>query len=188
MSPLLDVTTLQARLLHGEAFTYLLFWGHRVPENGTVVSTCLSQWYPLGFTIDEIYYTTAEHWMMACKARLFGDGEALAAILKANTPAKAKKLGRQVRDFDDTSWKAHARQFVTEGNYAKFTQHPRLRDFLLSTGHAILVEASPYDRIWGIGMGAAHPSSQNPLEWRGTNLLGFALMDVRERIRSELKN
>jgi ribA/ribD-fused uncharacterized protein len=188
MNLLQDLTSVQARLRDGDTFTYVLFWGHRVPEDGTVVSTCMSQWYPLGFTIDGVYYTTAEHWMMACKARLFGDEEALSAILKANTPAKAKKLGRQVQNFDDTTWKAHARQFVTEGNYAKFTQHPRLRDFLLSTGDAILVEASPYDRIWGIGMGATHPNSQNPLEWRGTNLLGFALMDVRERIRGELKN
>lgn len=183
---MLDISTLRRRFEAGESFTYVLFWGHRVPPDGTVVSTCLSQWYPLGFTVDGIQYATAEHWMMACKARLFGDQEMLAEILHANTPDKAKKLGRKVRNFDEALWKSQARGFVTEGNYAKFTQHSRLRDFLLSTGDAILVEASPFDRIWGIGLAASNPSSQSPLLWRGQNLLGFALMDVRERIRREL--
>lgn len=187
MIPMLDLEKLRARCDAGEEFTYVLFWGHRVPVDGVVVSTCLSQWYPLGFTIDETYYATAEHWMMACKARLFNDDEVLAEILEAPTPDKAKKLGRRVRNFDESTWKANARRFVTEGNYAKFSQHRQLRDFLLGTGNAILVEASPYDRIWGIGMSATHANSMTPSQWRGTNLLGFALMDVRERIRQELK-
>lgn len=186
-TPQLDLESLRSRCHHGESFTYILFWGHRVPTDGTVVSTCMSQWYPLGFTIENIRYPTAEHWMMACKARLFGDDEMLAEILTAATPAQAKKLGRKVRNFDEAKWKAKAREFVTQGNYAKFTQHPRLREFLLRTGDAIIVEASPFDRIWGIGMGASHADAQNPIGWRGTNLLGFALMDVRERIRREMK-
>ncbi len=183
----LDIDTLKTHVKNGESFKYIFFWGHRVPPDGTIVSTCMSQWYPLGFTVDEIYYPTAEHWMMAGKARLFGDDEILAEILKASTPDQAKKLGRKVRGFDDKVWKANARQIVADGNYAKFTQHPSLQHFLLATGEAILVEASPLDRIWGIGLSADHPDAANPLGWRGTNLLGFALMDVRERIMDELR-
>lgn len=184
---LINLETLRNRYVQGESLSYVFFWGPGEPGEGTVVSTCLSQWYPLGFTIDEVYYATAEHWMMACKARLFSDHQILAAILEAATPAKVKKLGRQVRNFDDTIWRANARRFVTEGNYAKFTQHVRLRDFLLSTGDSILVEASPLDKIWGIGLKGDHPDARNPERWLGTNLLGFALMDVREQIKHELK-
>ncbi|MEM7249641.1 MAG: NADAR family protein, partial [Acidobacteriota bacterium] len=119
------------------------------------------------------------------QARLFGDEERLAEILAASEPAQAKKLGRRVKPFDDVRWKAERRDIVTAGNHAKFSQNARLRDFLLGTGRQVLVEASPMDRIWGIGMSAKDPRASDPRQWQGHNLLGFALMDVRERLRED---
>lgn len=119
---------------------------------------------------------------MAGKARLFGDLEILEQILKAPEPKTAKALGRKVRGFDDQLWKANARRIVTEGNLAKFGQNESLKAFLLGTGSQILVEASPSDRIWGIGLGSSDPRANDPATWLGTNLLGFALMDVREAL------
>lgn len=102
--------------------------------------------------IDGVLYPTAEHWMMASKARMFGDTEALEQIPVAPDPKSAKALGRQVKNFEEAVWKASARRLVTEGNIAKFQQNLPLRDFLLSTGDAVLVEASPRDWIWGIAL------------------------------------
>ena len=176
---MLDRPTLIKRIEAGEHFSYVCFWGHSVPKDGSIGKTCFSQWYPSAFEVEGVSYPTAEHWMMASKAKLFGDDEMLAQILEALDPHTAKALGRQVRNFDAKVWKANARRLVTEGNIHKFSQNEDLRLFLKSTGDAVLVEASPRDCIWGIGLGQDNPRSQDPVTWRGQNLLGFALMDVR---------
>ena len=116
---------------------------------------------------------------MASKARLFEDEETLGEILVAPDAKTAKALGRKVLNFDDDVWKANARRLVTKGNVAKFEQNEELKKFLLGTGDAVLVEASPYDRIWGIGLKAGDGRAMHPDTWQGQNLLGFALMDVR---------
>lgn len=180
---LLDRPALSKRFATGEQFTFVYFWGHSVPKDGTIGKTCFSQWYPASFEIEGITYATAEHWMMAAKARLFDEPETLEQILVASTPAEAKALGRQVKNFDDAIWKANARRLVTEGNVAKFRQNKELGEFLLATGDAVLVEASPRDCLWGIGLGQDNPKAQHPDTWRGQNLLGFALMDVRAELR-----
>jgi ribA/ribD-fused uncharacterized protein len=120
--------------------------------------------------------------MMAGKARLFGDTDGVAAVLRAASPGAAKAAGRKVRGFDKDRWTTARYDIVVTGNLAEFGQHPDLRDFLLATGRKVLVEASPYDRIWGIGMAASNPDAARPSRWRGLNLLGFALMEVRERL------
>lgn len=181
-NPRFTLDLLRKRCLDGEQFEYLYFWGHQPPNDGSTNKSCLSQWFPTLFYIDDIAYPTAEHWMMASKARLFNDEDILGEILIAPDPGQAKALGRKVKNFDDKTWKANARSLVTQGNLAKFQQNPPLRDYLLSTGDTILAEASPYDRIWGIGLKASDPKSHNPATWQGQNLLGFALMDVRERL------
>lgn len=175
----MDRQELSTRMAAGERFEFVFFWGHSVPKDGSIAKTCFSQWYPAPFTVDGTTYATAEHWMMAGKARLFGDDEMLAEIIAAPNPQTAKVLGRQVRNFDDATWSANARRIVTEGNVAKFEQNPALMEFLLSTGSAVIVEASPRDCTWGIGLGQDNPKAQHPDTWRGRNLLGFALMDVR---------
>ncbi len=164
----------------GQRLKYLFFWGHQPSKDGSVSDSCFSQWWQSAFEVEGISYPTAEHWMMAQKARLFGDEENLAKILKAATPGEAKKLGRAVRNFDPVSWDNHKYEYVKTGNAYKFSQHNDLKQYLLQTGDRIIVEASPVDKIWGIGMAKDNPDVENPNKWKGENLLGFALMEVRD--------
>lgn len=120
--------------------------------------------------------------MMYRKAQLFGDSDAAHGILEAGNPGKAKAIGREIRGFDQELWNDHRFEIVVAGNLAKFDSDPMLRDFLLGTGKRVLVEASPVDKIWGIGMAQDNPSCENPNLWKGLNLLGFALMEVRDRL------
>lgn len=185
MTDRLNLHTLED-LLHaiGErhAPKYLLFWGHQPGADGAIGKSCFSQWFEAGFEVDGQHYPTAEHFMMAEKARLFGDAPARSRILAARTPAEAKQLGRGVQGFDDARWEAARFDIVVRANQAKFSQNPALRDYLLATGDRVLVEASPVDRIWGIGLAATDPRALDPRAWCGLNLLGFALMQVRDRL------
>jgi len=169
----------------GQKMKYLFFWGHQPNKDGSIGKTCFSQWWEQGFNHKGIHYNTAEHWMMAGKARLFNDEEILAKILAADSAAEAKKLGRQVRNFDQTQWNEHRYTIVKNGNYLKFTQHEELKKFLLTTASRVLVESSPYDKIWGIGMHTNDDGIDNPNNWKGENLLGFALMEVKDLIMEE---
>ncbi|MCP2262489.1 hypothetical protein LX15_006228 [Streptoalloteichus tenebrarius] len=174
-----SVEELTDALRRGDEARYLFFWGHRPPRGGGVGPSCLSQWWPAEFVVDGVRYRTAEHYMMARKAALFGDDAAAARVVEAEHPAEAKKIGRLVRGFDEKVWADHRFDIVVEGNLAKFSQHPQLRDFLLGTRDRVLVEASPLDRVWGIGLAADDERAGRPEAWRGPNLLGFALMAVR---------
>ncbi|TWI01333.1 hypothetical protein IQ05_00910 [Flavobacterium tiangeerense] len=162
---------------------FLFFWGHSPSKDGTITKTCFSQWWISPFIVDGITYKTAEHWMMAKKAELFNDNEILEKIIQANSPAEAKKLGREVRNYDDTLWLANRYEIVKQGNFHKFSQHSDVKEFLINTKERILVEASPVDAIWGIGMASDHKDIHNPEKWKGLNLLGFALMEVREELK-----
>lgn len=183
MDEVMSVEGLCRRSAAGEAFDYLYFWGHRPKQVGGVDKSCFSQWFEADFVVDGVCYTSAEHYMMAGKARLFGDKAALARILAACTPAEAKSIGREIRGFDEAAWNAERLAIVLAANRAKFGQNPALREFLLKTGDRVLVEASPVDAIWGIGLAVDHPDASTPTSWRGLNLLGFALMAVRDELR-----
>lgn len=169
----------------GERARYLCFWGHQPLASGEIGKPCLSQWWASSFTVDGDTFATAEHFMMAEKARLFGDEETRARILTASNPGAAKKLGREVQGFDDARWVEARFDIVVRANEAKFAQHSALREFLLGTGDRVLVEASPRDRIWGIGLGASNPLAEDPEQWQGLNLLGFALMEARAMLRRD---
>ena len=173
---------LVARLDAGEAPKFLFFWGHTPKHEGVVDASCLSQWFGAPFTEQGVRYATAEHWMMAAKARLFGDAAALTRIVAAPTPADAKALGRAVKGYDDAAWGAARAAAVVRGNVLKFAAHPELLAFLQSTAPKVLVEAAPRDVVWGIGLGASNPSAREPRKWRGRNLLGFALMAARDEL------
>jgi len=162
---------------------YLFFWGHQPNKDGSISKTCFSQWWLSSFDVDGITYKTAEHWMMAKKALLFNDKEIFEKIIQTKSPAEAKKLGREVKNYVDTVWLANRFEIVKEGNLYKFGQNKDLKEFLLNTNERILVEASPVDPIWGIGMAADHKEVNNPEKWQGLNLLGFALMEVRDELR-----
>ncbi|MFI5619241.1 NADAR family protein [Streptomyces sp. NPDC051567] len=169
----------------GERVKFLPFWGHRPRADGALGTGCLSQWWPSAFTVGEVRYATAEHWMMAAKARLFGDAEAERAALGAGNPGAAKAAGRRVRGFDEAIWVRERSAIVVAGSVHKFGSDPALRAYLLATGDRVLVEASPLDRVWGIGLAADDERVRDPARWRGPNLLGFALMEARARLRAD---
>jgi ribA/ribD-fused uncharacterized protein len=172
------VEALRQRVTAGWEPKYLFFWGHTSRGEG-VTKACLSQWYPARFVVDGRAFPTAEHFMMFEKARLFGDDEAAQRILAADHPGDAKKLGRAVRGFDEARWRIARFEIVTAGSLAKFSQCPALRSFLLGTTDRVLVEASPRDPVWGIGLSENDAAARDPDHWRGLNLLGFALMRAR---------
>ncbi len=166
-----------------ENIPFLFFWGHQPSKDGSIGKSCFSQWWVAPFEVGGVVYQTAEHWMMAGKARLFGDEVAAAKVLTAATPSAAKRAGRLVRNFVPEVWDKHKFEVVVAGNWHKFSQHTALKEFLLTTGDQVLIEASPTDKIWGIGMASDHIAARNPAKWNGENLLGFALMEVREKLR-----
>lgn len=169
----------------GESLNGIFFWGHTKPACGSVTKSCLSQWYTSDFQINGIHYLTAEHYMMAEKARCFQDVEMELKILSTKHPKEAKDFGRNVENFDAKVWDKASYTAVVDANYAKFCQNIELNNFLLETGERILVEASPVDRIWGVGMAQDHPKIENPNFWKGRNMLGYALMKVRGLLLKE---
>ena len=173
--------TLEQLLNSNEPREFLFFWGHS-GKAGKVGPNCLSQWYVASFDIEGTQYPSAEHFMMASKARLFGDHKTLAKILASAEPKDAKALGRMVVGFEAALWEAHGFDFVVQANLAKFSQNLELKDFLISTSPKVLVEASPVDPVWGIGLASDDPQALDAAQWPGRNLLGFALMEVREQL------
>lgn len=162
---------------------FVFFWGHTDRLGTGVGKQCLSQWYMAPMTIDGVCYNCMEQYLMAEKARKFGDDDTESRIMAEYNQMAIKKLGRQVAGYDDEIWKADRQAISVRGNIYKFAQNPKLKEFLLSTGDKILVEASPKDRIWGIGLDENDQDATVPARWKGENLLGFALMEVREHLR-----
>jgi len=121
--------------------------------------------------------------MMAEKARVMGDEKTRLRILKATTPSQMKALGRKVTPFDPSKWDRHKRDVVFRGNLAKFQQNPGLKSTLLGTGSRTIVEAAKNDRIWGIGLSVSE--AESGAKWRGQNLLGKALMQVRDALKEQ---
>ncbi len=152
----------------------IFFWKDN-EENGF-----LSNWYPCKFVIDDFEYLHVEQYMMAQKAKLFHDSARYTAILRATKPRECKQLGKQVTPFDAKTWDAVKYDIVKAGNRAKFEQNPDLKRMLLSTEDAVLAEASPKDKIWGIGLDAQTAMQVDMSEWPGQGLLGRALMELRE--------
>lgn len=179
------VQHIQQRFNEQEKLRFLFFWKHLPSNDGNITKSCFSQWFEIDFVIDNQVYKTAEHWMMAEKARIFNDEEIRQKILTVHHPHEAKQLGRAVKNFNPAIWDAHKFEIVVKGNYHKFYQHETLKLFLLNTKNRILVEASPRDKIWGIGMSENDEKVRNPNLWKGQNLLGFALMQVRDRLIEE---
>lgn len=177
--------TLLQMKANGTSSDFVFFWGH-TDRGEKLTKACLSQWFPCSFVVDEQYYNCAEQYMMAEKARIFGDEEIRQQILAEYNQMAMKKLGRKVRNYDDIMWKEKRFDVVVKGNIAKFSQNEKLLNYLLSTGDKILVEASPKDTVWGIGLDESAPEAIQPRKWKGENLLGFALMEVRD-ILSEKK-
>ena len=174
-----DIETLRKTNNRWTRSDFMFFLGH-TDRDAKPTKACLSQWFSCFFEIEGQYYNCAEQFMMAEKARLFGDTEVRDRILSEYNQMTIKKLGRQVRNYDDEKWKSVRYDIVVNGNKAKFSQNLQLKMFLIDTGEKILVEASPKDNVWGIGIDESHVDVANPKKWHGSNLLGFALMEVRD--------
>jgi ribA/ribD-fused uncharacterized protein len=168
----MNIKELRKKIEAGEKFEYEFFW--KGP---------FSQWDRKGFKVDGVFYKTAEHWMMAEKARIFGDKESWKNIVAANHPSDAKGLGRKVKNFNEEKWINERYNVVFSGNVYKFSQDEKYKSILMKTGDKILVEASPVDKIWGIGLAEDNPNAKDPMKWNGLNILGFVLTSVREHLK-----
>ncbi|SHO57539.1 NADAR family protein [Vibrio quintilis] len=175
---------LKAWIAKGGHPKFVFFWGHQKAKSG-ISHSCFSQWYGAPFEDDGMQFKTAEHYMMYHKAMLFGCPEIGQQILASAHPNEAKQLGRKVTGFDEAIWNEKRFEIVVSANRLKFSQNPELKAFLLGTGKRILVEASPVDKIWGIGLAADHELAPIPAKWKGLNLLGYALMVVRDELCDE---
>lgn len=150
---------------------YVFFWGG-----------VFSQWHPSSFIVDGIVYLTAEQYMMAKKALIFNDVENYNNIMDSIMPNEQKAYGRMVRGFNKEVWDRVCRKIVYDGNYAKFSQNKDMLKILLDTGNKEIVEASPEDRIWGIGLHMNDIRVHDKTKWEGTNWLGIELQRVREAL------
>lgn len=159
------------------------FFGHDPAPDGSITDSCLSNWWLKDFSIQGITYCCVEQFMMASKARMFDDAEMEGKIMECQDPKLMKQMGRKIKNFDAKVWDDVKYLVVLNGNWCKFSQNPELRRFLVSTGDIFLAEASPYDSVWGIKLSKKSSMCKNPLFWKGQNLLGFALTEVREEIK-----
>ena len=164
----------------GETIEFVFFQGHTPTDNEAVGKFVFNQWFCSPFKVDKIEYKTAGHWMMAHKAMLFNDNESFDVIINADKTDEVKEIGRQIRGFDEVRWNENKYEIVRKGNIHKFRQNKILKDFLLATAARVIVEASPTDKIWGIGHSQDSNRIDNPHTWSGLNLLGFALMETRD--------
>jgi len=167
---------------------FLFFYGHS-GKRDKVDKSCLSQWYDKSGNFEDHFasYQTCEHFMMVGKSLLMNpnDVKTVDKMLEAGSPGAVKKMGRAVKNYDQLEWDTHKFDLVVQGNYLKFSQDEELKEFLLDTGDKIFVEASPFDKIWGIGMKSNETGVVDPNNWKGVNLLGYALMEVRKKLRDE---
>ncbi|KAI6206196.1 NADAR family protein [Aphelenchoides besseyi] len=145
---------------------------------------CFSNFFQTKFEFDGHEFTTSEQAFMYVKAKEFKDEQSKEKILRETDPKRCKMIGRKVSGFDKTLWDRISSNVMVEVLREKFGQNRALRDFLIGTGNSLLVEAAPRDRIWGIGMGENNPKVANPKLWRGRNLLGVALMQVRDELKT----
>lgn len=163
----------------------IFFWN--IGDTSHIHEGCFSQWWPCNFQDASGWFTSAEQYMMAMKASLFSDNDVLRRIKGETNPAVIKRLGRMVQGFDSKVWNDNRYTIVVNANDLKFSQNESLKQYLLSTGDKVLVEASPYDHIWGIGLNKTDERRFDQKQWKGQNLLGFALMNVRTQIRQQGK-
>jgi len=154
---------------------YFFFWKHR-----------LSQWHIVNFKVDSYTYNCCEQYMMQRKALLMGDFEAADEIMREKNPANHQALGRKIQGFNQDLWNASKYGIVRDGNLARFTQSAECRELLLATGDKEICESSPHDLVWGCGLSKEDPLILDKNNWRGQNLLGKVLTEVRETLKEEI--
>lgn len=157
-----------------ETSTHIYFWG-----------TYLSNWFKCSFKDEQYSYGSSEAYLMIQKALLFGDRESATKITKTRDPKKQKSLGRLVKGFNEEIWNQHKFDIMVKGLILKFEQNENLKKQLISTGEKVLVEGSPYDSVWGVALHYSDILILDEKNWRGENLLGKALMRVREDFKKQ---
>ena len=187
-TPKYTLSQLRQEAIGGKKHDFCFFFRPYPAREDSVAQNCFSQWYMADFRSIERTFCCMEQYMMASKAELFDDPNIREQILESRDPKQIFDLGRKVRNFDQKLWDRAKYSIVLNGNWCKFSQNKNLRTFLLSTGECVLAEASPYDGIWGIRLPASSPDAQDPMKWQGQNLLGFALMEVRDELRRVNQN
>lgn len=145
----------------------------------------LSQWAKSNFKVDNVEYCCAEQYMMHKKALLFGDCKTAENIMNTTNPKEHQDLGRIVKNFDQAVWDNHKEKIVYEGNYAKFKQNKDFLKLLYETGDKLLVEASPIDKVWGIGLIESDAMKTPKHKWKGQNLLGNILTKLKNDLKYE---
>ena len=163
----------------------IFFWKNFCKGGVSIDKSCLSQWYYSPFTDNGVKYLTSEHFMIGKKALLFNDKATFDKVLKTIQPCDVKVLGKKIKDCDEDIWCEKCFNIIVHGNYHKFNQNHKLKEWLSKTGEKVLVQASPMDSLLGIGLSEEDSRSLTVKEWRGKNLLGFALMKVREMIKCD---
>jgi ribA/ribD-fused uncharacterized protein len=162
--------------LNTQMSNFAFFWASASP---------FSNWFKSPFEHNGVKYNCSEQYMMHMKALVFEDSEVANEILKEKDPRKQKAWGREVRSFEQATWEAVCQEIMVDGLLSKFRQNPYCLKALLNTGDKIIAEASPYDKVWGIGMTEDNPLATQPDKWLGKNLLGIVLMRVREILKNE---
>lgn len=159
-----------------------LFWG-----NADVFSNWHHDSRPVQFTVDGIGYNCAEQFMMHTKALFFGDFDTAQQVMKTCDPREQKRLGRTVTNFDAGLWQSQARELILPGIIAKFEQNFGYLQTLFDPRFDLIVEASPYDKIWGVGLGADDSRILDQSKWEGLNLLGELLMSARSKLKNDVE-
>ena len=157
-----------------EKFTF--FWKNRSP---------FSQWHMATFEKDGVIFNCTEQYMMYKKAELFGDKNSMRQIIATNDPRAQKSLGRLVDNFNQQEWNEKRYGIVYDGNKLKFRQNPSMYQSLMETKGTTVVEASPYDKIWGIALNKEDPRALDRSTWKGQNLLGEILTSLRDEFLDE---
>jgi ribA/ribD-fused uncharacterized protein len=177
-----DLTWLKQQYDSGVQPEFLFFTEMTATQNTAAAQMMLAQWYPSSFSVEGDEYLHAAHWMMVQKAKLFDDYESATSLLTLRDDREIRSRGRKIAGFDQRRWDDNKYSIVVLGNLHKFSQHQALRAYISGTHPLVLTEANPDDRVWGIGMRENAPGATNPHLWKGLNLLGFALMEVRDNL------
>ena len=164
----------------------LYFFGHK-QYTKEIDESCLSQWYIRSFRVENKVYTSMEQYMMHAKALLFKDIEIAEEIMRKKNPGEIKRLGREVKNFNAKIWERYKYKIVLKGNICKFLYNVDLFNYMESSDVQIFAEASPYYDIWGIKLSVDKAYDRTPQHWKGRNLLGFALTDVKSIISKNIR-
>lgn len=156
---------------------YTFFWKSDSP---------FSNFYKCKFRVDNIDFFSSEQYFMYKKAMAFMDAETAELILKTKLPWEAKKLGRQVKNFNKKEWDEMCQKIMYDAVHHKFTQNQSLLKVLMATGNTKFIEASPFDKIWGIGLTEEDAKKTPEENWLGTNFLGIVLTQLRDDLRSKI--